>query len=132
MKFRMLSICSILRLSPSSRGRGLKFIRSFLSFSADVSPSSRGRGLKYIKHFIQHHCAPVALFTRAWIEISQYITYHLPKMSPSSRGRGLKSLLIFSFVSLYTSPSSRGRGLKWHSCRCEWRHASRPLHEGVD
>ena len=67
----MISLFTVLKTvaSPSSRGRGLKYVcfTSFLSRSR--SPSSRGRGLKLnmaIKKTFQN---PVALFTRAWIEI---------------------------------------------------------------
>ena len=36
------------------------------------SPSSRGRGLKYNRPPIDIHAYLVALFTRAWIEMSGY------------------------------------------------------------
>ena len=53
----------------------------------------------------------VALFTRAWIEMTE-------------------SLLLLSFG---LSPSSRGRGLKYNdSVRYDYEKQRRPLHEGVD
>ena len=36
------------------------------------SPSSRGRGLKYLKKLHRHNLDTVALFTRAWIEIPSF------------------------------------------------------------
>ena len=35
------------------------------------SPSLRGRGLKYLPHYLFCFLRPVALFTRAWIEINR-------------------------------------------------------------
>ena len=55
-----------------------------------ASPSSRGRGLKYLQYFKSVTKLRVALFTRAWIEIRFVVSeFGIPK-SPSSRGRGLK------------------------------------------
>ena len=57
-------------LSPSLRGRGLKFDKVYKAHKAVRSPSLRGRGLKSIT---TPHIFPlilVALFARAWIEIA--------------------------------------------------------------
>ena len=83
------------RLSPSSRGRGLKFKIVYSLIMNFVSPSSRGRGLKCdffiykalrtaspssrgrgLKSQAVSGCSDlhnVALFTRAWIEILQNV-----------------------------------------------------------
>ncbi len=59
-------------MSPSSRGRGLKSRGTKPLAEGLLSPSSRGRGLKYgVYNDICMH-AYVALFTRAWIEISLF------------------------------------------------------------
>ena len=108
----------------------------FCMCEVDKSPSLRGRGLKswYSLHILSVSC--VALFTRAWIEIS-YRTQAdaFFRASPSLRGRGLKSrgtflckaeqlgrplyegvdwniLYLLYCINLITSPSLRGRGLK--------------------
>ena len=143
-----------------------------------VSPSSRGRGLKYSSPFTIWHSPKVALFTRAWIEIQiaaivstappcrplhegvdwnrvafsllllclrrplhegvdwNTVLYCYRKnalLSPSSRGRGLKSRCFLIAPALLASPSSRGRGLKFLML---WIRtispAGRPLYEGVD
>ena len=56
--------------SPSLRGRGLKSIGRFLRGGSGLSPSLRGRGLKwqYTLNEVLNTC--VALFARAWIEIT--------------------------------------------------------------
>ena len=54
---------------------------------------------------------PVALFTRAWIEIEEF-----PIFEEAHR----------------ESPSLRGRGLKFGSDPTSTLRASRPLYEGVD
>ena len=78
------------KASPSSRGRGLKCI-DCLGFAVPLlSPSSRGRGLKYRSSSYEQKKKQVALFTRAWIEISCAKDCIIATMSPSSRGRGLK------------------------------------------
>ena len=60
-------------MSPSSRGRGLKFLLVDLLVLVIMSPSSRGRGLKFTNINLKNFPAHVALFTRAWIEIRVYI-----------------------------------------------------------
>ena len=57
-------------LSPSSRGRGLKYLVNITTDEELMSPSSRGRGLKYFLRPLFLRRLTVALFTRAWIEIS--------------------------------------------------------------
>ncbi len=121
--------------SPSSRGRGLKYLFSFYSLILCRSPSSRGRGLKSLQFLCQSPYRLVALFTRAWIEIDSqrnidrdrsvalftraWIEMHisndtpLADGSPSSRGRGLKSHTEGDLYYRVASPSSRGRGLKY-------------------
>ena len=55
----------------------------------------------------------VALFTRAWIEIAVASSVLLRFLrSPSLRGRGLKYLVNNHFLLKTRSPSLRGRGLK--------------------
>ena len=76
--------------SPSSRGRGLKYLPQPFIACYTWSPSSRGRGLK-----------------------SSTATSTMPSsMSPSSRGRGLKYQSDDNTIFCRKSPSSRGRGLK--------------------
>ena len=118
------------------------------------SPSSRGRGLKSIDSRGNAFIDCVALFTRAWIEISSVMIppacrsspssrgrglkfidclgFAVPLLSPSSRGRGLKYQYIHQKYQLPTSPSSRGRGLKCLYFPLDPPEARRPLHEGVD
>ena len=76
---------------------------------------------------------PVALFTRAWIEIRLNLEEITFKKSPSSRGRGLK--LQCSAVDGYT----RGVALftrAWIEIMAiidkSFPDERRPLHEGVD
>ena len=101
-----------------------------------MSPSLRGRGLKFYRHRSEETRRTVALFTRAWIEIWwvaengkalscrplyegvdwNWYTHRpriLWRLSPSLRGRGLKSI-FFALLSAdcAPSPSLRGRGLK--------------------
>ena len=61
--------CFIFIKSPSSRGRGLKLQIVCNSLKHRKSPSSRGRGLKYHPVIAGSNIISVALFTRAWIEI---------------------------------------------------------------
>ena len=58
------------RPSPSSRGRGLKYDLCDTQAQEHTSPSSRGRGLKFDRELVVLYRCTVALFTRAWIEIS--------------------------------------------------------------
>ena len=58
-------------VSPSSRGRGLKYTILKIAYVNSGSPSSRGRGLKYQDKDTFLSKARVALFTRAWIEIAK-------------------------------------------------------------
>ena len=143
------------KTSPSSRGRGLKFLQSFQVPSFPQSPSSRGRGLKSEVAKMLPGIVNVALFTRAWIEIAR--TDFLPDnlVSPSSRGRGLKSIVrkkdgkyyvvaLFTrawieileilenrqaqYVALFTRA-----WIEIGSRRCVSSYSRcRPLHEGVD
>ena len=81
-------------MSPSSRGRGLKSLRSVSVFLFHWSPSSRGRGLKCSLYDTSELVDEVALFTRAWIEIEYVTNCDLRhSWSPSSRGRGLKLIM---------------------------------------
>ena len=45
-------------------------IGTLVGSASGVSPSSRGRGLKYLHGRYCKRARPVALFTRAWIEMS--------------------------------------------------------------
>ena len=143
-------------MSPSLRGRGLKYIQGRALAMPAPSPSLRGRGLKsnivsaihvvqavalFARAWIEIACMKwqchgvyVALFARAWIEISDTMSkYRMSVRSPSLRGRGLKSPRggPLSFTS--TSPSLRGRGLKYGTTKQVSRvKQSRPLCEGVD
>ncbi len=119
----------IYKKSPSSRGRGLKFLKAFCFYKILQSPSSRGRGLKYLHCRLTwpqsgrplhegvdwnrqcqqiRYMGDVALFTRAWIEIPFLnVISSKFKRSPSSRGRGLKSKYYctegrFELVALFT------------------------------
>ena len=61
-----------------------------ISLVENASPSLRGRGLKYEIAQDKNRKHLVALFTRAWIEISIGRPLIGRFLSPSSRGRGLK------------------------------------------
>ena len=97
--------------SPSSRGRGLKYFYSDTRLVSQLSPSSRGRGLKYVYLAILHKWNGVALFTRAWIEITT-----------------VTGLTLVIPVALFTRA--------WIEIQEEVAAAigvtRRPLHEGVD
>ena len=60
-------------MSPSLRGRGLKFPQFFFIIPNSQSPSLRGRGLKCRYRLLKNEKKSVALFTRAWIEIHDII-----------------------------------------------------------
>ena len=60
---------NLITLSPSSRGRGLKYRISANNVDTLLSPSSWGRGLKYRKEGKAVWKYLVALFMRAWIEM---------------------------------------------------------------
>ena len=45
-----------------------------------MSPSSRGRGLKYLNDVECGYLIPVALFTRAWIEIINGVSSFIEKI----------------------------------------------------
>ncbi len=57
--------------SPSLRGRGLKCTVKKTGTVKDESPSLRGRGLKSLTRSRPSASQQVALFARAWIEISE-------------------------------------------------------------
>ena len=80
MKFLNDLLSTIIRQSPSSRGRGLKFLNSDVKHTFHRSPSSRGRGLKSLHILPSEIYIAVALFTRAWIEIDtrEYSPEELP------------------------------------------------------
>ena len=119
--------------SPSSRGRGLKFVLYPLDITHQKSPSSRGRGLKYRPYLSYIRRLRVALFTRAWIEIKLY-----PKDIKSYNVALFTRAWIEIEQTINTgdkvgSPSSRGRGLKYNKIiRFNIFRICRPLHEGVD
>ena len=72
IEIRLLSVLLVsIVWSPSSRGRGLKLRLIVPVRHRDASPSSRGRGLKLLIFRYIAKCTNVALFTRAWIEISK-------------------------------------------------------------
>ena len=72
MKLNVMLLIRGISLSPSLRGRGLKFGLSSVMLSFTASPSLRGRGLKLITQIFCSVLFIVALFTRAWIEITSY------------------------------------------------------------
>ena len=120
-----------------------------------TSPSSRGRGLKWFRIPLQDMRPQVALFTRAWIEISRYsVIGNLYCVALFTRA-WIEITSLPTVLNTVASPSSRGRGLKlWYSlhisvvsCVALFTRAwiemlielfltefirSRPLHEGVD
>ena len=133
MKFRRIAISNFYLLSPSSRGRGLKYCKIICAYIFWIvalftrawieiingtviigrtwSPSSRGRGLKSKYYCTGCHFALVALFTRAWIEIiARYGQVVLDRVALFTRA-WIEILSVFRF------------GLPL---------SSRPLHEGVD
>ena len=62
-------------LSPSLRGRGLKSSLEIYIATLLTSPSLRGRGLKLSGCPLTAAPQPVALFTRAWIEIPRIMPF---------------------------------------------------------
>ena len=74
-------------------------------------PLYEGVDWNYLVKFPQF-TPPVALFTRAWIEIHKHKPPSRADWSPSLRGRGLKSPFICFGNNFPSSPSLRGRGLK--------------------
>ena len=126
-------MCLLMQVSPSSRGRGLKYPQTYPPAISKLSPSSRGRGLKWkvplhrsrssqspssrgrgLKYSCNSRCTTgqrVALFTRAWIEIcsigSNDIAY-------------LVALFTRAWIEIRNRRSIHGVDRR------------RPLHEGVD
>ena len=142
--------------SPSSRGRGLKCHNRHEQRNHQWSPSSRGRGLKY--HLLQRLLiqSRVALFTRAWIEMSAVIfNLFLTCVALITRAWIEMVIILCQLMYIIKSPSSRGRGLKCKFGLHIWvakfvalftrawiemvmlsftasAETGRPLHEGVD
>ena len=84
--------------------------------------------LGYVNYYV-----PVALFTRAWIEIIHY-NHNQKNADVALFTRAWIEIECDDLIdAAEASPSSRGRGLKY-----EYEHngkplkSSRPLHEGVD
>ena len=77
-------------LSPSLRGRGLKFPCDFRSVYCSAVALFTRAWIEILAHASIIWSDPVALFTRAWIEIANNNCSINRKLSPSSRGRGLK------------------------------------------
>ena len=119
------------------------------------SPSLRGSGLKFFlipKHFIPTNRLPlyegvdwnlfcchkttsfhnVSLFTREWIEISNFQRLIFVVASPSLRGSGLKFRYLHTGESPWMSPSLRGSGLKLPLATTLTHSGRLPLYEGVD
>ena len=98
-----------------------------------MSPSSRGRGLKYIVFTKLSHSFHVALFTRAWIEISAKYPFFV-KNSVALFTRAWIEIIICCevvtpmLVALFTRA--------WIEIRLNLEEITfkkgRPLHEGVD
>ena len=99
--------------SPSLRGRGLKWYSRRSEWRHTRSPSLRGRGLKSRIPPTILLRPSVALFTRAWIEMSRLALTTRQVTSPSLRGRGLKCTYRICCLTADMSPSLRGRGLKF-------------------
>ena len=78
------------------------------------SPSLRGRGLKYHIDKLRFDLDAVALFARAWIEITPFdYVYTTVYVALFARAW----IEIFSSIAEYNaavSPSLRGRGLNYH------------------
>ena len=77
------------------------------------SPSSRGRGLKFLYTVYDLFACAVALFTRAWIEI----VFTLDKVKSTNVALFTRAWIEINFFNFAVtqenqSPSSRGRGLK--------------------
>ena len=101
----------LLCLSPSLRGRGLKYLKSPLKHYRIGSPSLRGRGLKYIHEEDKNNKLCVALFTRAWIEIA---------LSCAALMRALVALFTRAWIEMYSVEYVNSSSVR------------RPLYEGVD
>ena len=98
-----------------------------------MSPSLRGRGLKC--HIVWRWVCinQVALFTRAWIEITYRISFYstIPGR-PLYEGVDWNDSRVAHHYPDSMSPSLRGRGLKSPLSRFVLSAIGRPLHEGVD
>ena len=68
-------------LSPSLRGRGLKYAGTMQERLTSGSPSLRGRGLKFRIPSSEIYIVTVALFARAWIEIISVVFVLVFKLS---------------------------------------------------
>ena len=77
MKYSLVDGQTYNDVSPSSRGRGLKYTIGGMGRVTTTSPSSRGRGLKSSISPYDCYATTVALFTRAWIEIGLRISQYL-------------------------------------------------------
>ena len=83
-----------------------------------MSPSSRGRGLKYINRNCKTVYKRVALFTRAWIEIksSELLS---PSPSVALFTRAWIEILIFFLYSYFISRRPLHEGVDWNlPCFC--------------
>ena len=99
-------------LSPSLRGRGLKYVNQRCIKLHRVALFTRA-WIEIVTRPLVIKCFMVALFTRAWIEILDEMTaLDAVPWSPSLRGRGLKCILGDTGTKASWSPSLRGRGLK--------------------
>ena len=119
------------------------------------SPSSRGRGLKFLNEAVKHTFHSVALFTRAWIEITgatfEYrikgvalftrawieiflilLSHNLTSCRPLHEGVDWNTLFADSFIFFTSRPLHEGVDWNNHLLWGGDSYISRPLHEGVD
>ena len=84
----LIALCSG---RPLYEGVDWNWFTGYINVFTSWSPSLRGRGLKYLPHYLFCFLRPVALFTRAWIEMLISVGIGaFARLSPSLRGRGLK------------------------------------------
>ncbi len=98
--------------SRSLRARGLKFFWLVYLLPWLSSRSLRARGLKFGKTIGVILVDEVALFTGAWIEISDIGTTPPPPNVALFTGAWIEIFLRLSFTIDITSRSLRARGLK--------------------
>ena len=98
-----------------------------------ASPSLRGRGLKYLQHEYSYSSQYVALFTRAWIEMTFFLTIRFA-MPVALFTRAWIEIKTTSWNSLFVARRPLYEGVDWNIFPAKPASVfkSRPLYEGVD
>ena len=111
----------------------IEITQSSVWVKPNPSPSSRGRGLKWLSEKVKDNLLQVALFTRAWIEI--WWVHELVRSFDVALFT--RAWIEIKRLRRHTRPKQSRplhEGVDWNSV-FYWKFATRlcrPLHEGVD